>query len=163
MYNCPCYTYIKLQNITWRVSARCTTCLSVLKVHPKSCIYENLSCCFLFALQRKSHLCIPFLGIARPKPQFPHSCVCEPFIYSQDRSTYFLHRQIDQEYRNRSQTLECGNWDCGRVTPFLGIFVSKNFRELVLCSVYVIQTLLCAVIMFRICNGLAMLMPLLRI
>ncbi len=28
-------------------------------------------------LQRKSHLCIPFLGIARPQPQFPHSCVCE--------------------------------------------------------------------------------------
>jgi hypothetical protein len=31
-------------------------------------------------LQRKSHLCIPFLGIARPQPQFPHSCVCERFI-----------------------------------------------------------------------------------
>ncbi len=28
-------------------------------------------------MQRKSHLCIPFLG-AR---QFPHSCVCEQFIY----------------------------------------------------------------------------------
>jgi hypothetical protein len=23
-------------------------------------------------LKRKSHLCIPFLGIARPQPQFPH-------------------------------------------------------------------------------------------
>ncbi len=32
------------------------------------------------SLQRKSHLCIPFLGIARPQPQFPHSCVCEQFI-----------------------------------------------------------------------------------
>jgi hypothetical protein len=40
-------------------------------------------------LQRKSHLCIPFLGIARTQSQFPHSCVCERFIYSQDRSTYF--------------------------------------------------------------------------
>ncbi len=28
-------------------------------------------------LQRKSPLCIPFLGIARPQPQFQHSCVCE--------------------------------------------------------------------------------------
>jgi hypothetical protein len=28
---------------------------------------------------------------------------------------------------NRSQTHECGNWDCGREIPFLGIFVS-NFR-----------------------------------
>ncbi len=32
------------------------------------------------ALQRISHLCIPFLGIARPQPEFPHSCVCERFI-----------------------------------------------------------------------------------
>jgi hypothetical protein len=31
------------------------------------------------ALQRKSHLCIPILGIARPQPQFPQSCVCERF------------------------------------------------------------------------------------
>jgi hypothetical protein len=27
-------------------------------------------------------LCIPFLGIARLQSQFPHSCVCEQFIYS---------------------------------------------------------------------------------
>jgi hypothetical protein len=27
-------------------------------------------------LQRKSHLCILFLGITRPQYQFPHSCVC---------------------------------------------------------------------------------------
>jgi hypothetical protein len=40
-------------------------------------------------LQGKYHLCIPFLGIARPQSQFPHSCVCERFIYSQDQSTYF--------------------------------------------------------------------------
>ncbi len=33
-------------------------------------------------LQRKSHLCIPRKGIARPQYQFPHSCVCERFIYS---------------------------------------------------------------------------------
>ncbi len=46
----------------------------------------------------KSYLCIPFLGIARPQSQFPHSCVCERFIYSQDRSTYFLQPnwQIDR-------------------------------------------------------------------
>jgi hypothetical protein len=30
-----------------------------------------------------------FLGIARPRSQFPHLCVCERFIYSQDWSTYF--------------------------------------------------------------------------
>ncbi len=33
-----------------------------------------------FALQRKSHLCIPRKGIARPQSQFPHSCVCERFL-----------------------------------------------------------------------------------
>ncbi len=49
------------------------------------------------ALQRQSHLYIHFLGIARPQSQFPHSCVCERFIYSQDRSAYFLqqNRQTD--------------------------------------------------------------------
>ncbi len=31
-------------------------------------------------LQRKSHLCISFMGIARPQSKFPHSCVCERFI-----------------------------------------------------------------------------------
>ena len=41
-------------------------------------------------LQGKSHLCIPFLGIAPPQSQFPHSCICERFIYFQDWSTYFL-------------------------------------------------------------------------
>ncbi len=34
------------------------------------------------ALKGKSHLCIPFLGIVRPQSKFPHSCVCERFIYS---------------------------------------------------------------------------------
>ncbi len=62
-------------------------------------------------LQGKSHLCIPFLGIARPQPQFPHSFVCERFIlYSQDRSTYFLkqNRPIyrGNMYINRSQIHE---------------------------------------------------------
>ena len=27
-----------------------------------------------------AHFCIPFLGIARPQSQFPHSCLCERFI-----------------------------------------------------------------------------------
>ncbi len=44
-------------------------------------------------LQRQFRLYIPFLGIARPQPQFPHSCVCWRFIYSQDRSTYFLQQK----------------------------------------------------------------------
>ncbi len=35
---------------------------------------------FHSALQRKSHMCISFLGIARPQPQIQHSCVCERFV-----------------------------------------------------------------------------------
>jgi hypothetical protein len=50
------------------------------------------------ALQQKFCLYIPFLGIAWPQPQFPHLCVCERFIYSQDRSTYFL-KQKRQTHR----------------------------------------------------------------
>ncbi len=68
-----------------------------------------------YALRGKSHVCIPFLGMARPQSKFPHSCVCERLIFSQYRSAYF-------------------NWDCGCAIPFLGIFVS-NFSVLVLCSV----------------------------
>jgi hypothetical protein len=30
----------------------------------------------------------PFLGIARHQSQFPHSCVCERSIYSQEKSIY---------------------------------------------------------------------------
>ncbi len=85
----------------------------------------------MYTLQRKSHLCIPFLGNARPRSQFPIACVCERFIYSQDRSTYFLqqNRQIDGGNIgiNRSQTHECGNSDFSQAVPFLGIFVS-SFR-----------------------------------
>ncbi len=33
-------------------------------------------------LQRQFRLYFPFLGIARPQPQFPRSCVFERFIYS---------------------------------------------------------------------------------
>ncbi len=38
--------------------------------------------CTLYNLQGNSHFCIPLLGIAQPQSQFPHSCVCEGFIYS---------------------------------------------------------------------------------
>jgi hypothetical protein len=50
-----------------------------------------------------------FLRIAWPQSQFLHSCVCERFISSQDRSTYFLQQnrqtdlgniKIDHRYMN---------------------------------------------------------------
>ncbi len=77
-------------------------------------------------LQRKSHLCIPFLGIARLQSQFPHSCVCERFrfIYSQDRSTYFpaaLTGRLNWKYLNLSQIYECRNWETEHYNSVLEI------------------------------------------
>ncbi len=65
------------------------------------------------ALQMQFRLYIPFLGIARPQPQFPHSCVCERFIYSQDLSTYFLQpkrhaRRGNIELAHRHMNVEIG-------------------------------------------------------
>jgi hypothetical protein len=93
-----------------------------------STLYSKLSTFSNCALQRKFHLCIlcvPRKGIVWSQFQFPHSCACERFIYSQDRPTYFpAAEKTDQswEYINRSPTHECG-----RAFPFVGIFVS-NFR-----------------------------------
>jgi hypothetical protein len=74
---------------------------------------------FAATLQRKSHLCIPFLGIARPQSQFPHfSCVCEHIIYSQDQSTYFpAAEKADRpwEYIKRSHTHKGGNFFSGNI------------------------------------------------
>ncbi len=69
----------------------------------------------------------PEKGTARPQYQFPHSCVCEWFIYSHNQSACSAAGEyVDWsweywEYTNRSQTCECGNWDCGHTFSFLGI------------------------------------------
>ncbi len=82
------------------------------------------------AITLQSRLYIPFLGIARPQSQFLHSCVCERFIHSQDRSTLHIFPPAETaapswEYIIRSQTHECGNWDWSPDIPFLGIFASN--------------------------------------
>jgi hypothetical protein len=87
------------------------------------------------ALQRQFRLYIPFLGVARPQPQFPISCVCERFIRIFPGSVHILFPPAEKadpswKYIIRSQTHECGNWDRGPDIPFLGIFVS-NFRHFV--------------------------------
>ncbi len=41
---------------------------------------------------RKLETNIPRNETMRPRSQFPHSCICERFIYSHDRSTYFAVR-----------------------------------------------------------------------
>jgi hypothetical protein len=64
--------------------------------HSRYCWAFKSSITGAFLLTAKE---IPFIysfpGICAA--QFPHSCVCKQFIYSQDRSTYFLqqNRQID--------------------------------------------------------------------
>ncbi len=68
--------------------------------------------------------------------RFPHSCVCERFIYSQDRSAYAaagpgnMWTEPGNRYINPSQTHECGNWDWGCAIPRIeyinGIFVAVN-------------------------------------
>ncbi len=63
---------------------------------------------FISHVLRRSDLCIPRNETARPRSQFPHSCICE------------IH-----EYRN---------WERGRAVSFMRIFVS-NFWDSCLCSV----------------------------
>ncbi len=40
-----------------------------------------------------SGLCIPRNETARPRSQFLHSCICERFLYCQDRSAYLAATQ----------------------------------------------------------------------
>jgi hypothetical protein len=44
--------------------------------------------CKYSSVQRIFYSCIRRKGIAWPQSHFPHSCACERFIYSQDRSIY---------------------------------------------------------------------------
>ncbi len=90
------------------------------------------------ALQRKFHLCIPFLGIARPQSQFPHSCVCERVICSQDRSTYFLQQNGQIDCGNISIAHRHMNVEIGTVlwpSYSLSGNICFQFSVLVLCSV----------------------------
>ncbi len=63
-----------------------------------------------WTLQRKSKFCIPFLGIAGPQSQFPHSCVGE--------------RARSWKYTNLSQIYECKSWETEHYYSVLEITVS---------------------------------------
>ncbi len=97
-------------------------------------------------LKRNFNLCTPRKGIARPRSQFPHSCVCERSIYSHVGSTYFPAAELADsswEYINHLQKHECRNWDCSRAVPFLGCL----FRIFGIVS---LQCSLCAVVATRV-------------
>ncbi len=96
MYNTP--TWGKFQQWCWSYMYLCLN----VNIDNITKHYENIfsntppspppsSCCKFvcslwcwkkdYTLQRKSHLCTSRKGIARPQTQFPHSCVCERYIY----------------------------------------------------------------------------------
>jgi hypothetical protein len=60
-----------------------TTKLDLIRTTKLDLIRDNCH-----ALYRKSDLGIPRNETARPRSQFLHLCICEQFIYSQDRSAY---------------------------------------------------------------------------
>jgi hypothetical protein len=79
---------------------------------------ENSIYVFLFwemhSLSRNFHfhVSVSDLYIPRINPHISCSRIC---------------RSIVGKYKSLTHTHECGNWDCGRAIPFLGIFV-PNFR-----------------------------------
>ncbi len=71
---------------------------------------------------RKFETYIPRNESAPPQSQFIHSCVCERFIYSHDRSAHSAAGKYvgrSWEYINHSQIHECGNWDWGCAVSYL--------------------------------------------
>ncbi len=102
------------------------------------------------ALQRKSHLCIPRKGIARPKSQFPHSCVFERFIYSQDQSTYFPASRIGRPILGIYKSLtDTWMWKLGlRPRNSFSGNICFKFSAFCLCSVVFIRTILHSLFFF---------------
>ncbi len=84
---------------------------------------------FDITLHRKLETNIPRKETAWSSFQFLHSCICERFINSHDRSSYFsvLHlRTIVGIYKSLTNTIhECRNWEPGRAISFLGTFFSN--------------------------------------
>jgi hypothetical protein len=98
------------------------------KVSPGPLIYDSSLCktSYLHCSENTINL-FHFWELRDLSPNF-HIFFCERFIYSQYRSTCFpAAGKADRlwEYINCSQTHECGNRDCVRAIPFLGIFVSN--------------------------------------
>jgi hypothetical protein len=78
------------------------------------------------ALQRKSHLCIPFLGIARPQSQFLHSCVSEQCI-PRIGPLIFLQQNRHIDCGNIEIAHACGNWDFGQTLFLFWKYIFRIF------------------------------------
>ncbi len=87
------FDFLLTITVLWRAFLRGEIREDNKEKNPRRELLENVRTLLvshsLVTLQGKSHLCFPFLGIARPQSKFPHSCVCERFINSQDLSIYF--------------------------------------------------------------------------
>ncbi len=89
--------------------------------HPNLCKDDSILCTVYYSI---AFSCMHCKWRACSVSQFLHSCICERFIYSHDRSAYFAAAKYVErswEYINFSQTHECRNWDWDRAIPFLGI------------------------------------------
>ncbi len=84
-----------------------------------------VQCCTAKTMDRKFETNNLWNESVRPRSQVLLSCICERFINSYDRSTYFAaaNMKVDRswEYINCSQIYECGNWERGRAVSFLEI------------------------------------------
>ncbi len=97
----------------------------------------RIACCLNAKTQyRKFEIYIPREGISRGiSPNF-HIHVSVSDLYIILRSVCLCYRRkicgpiLGIQYKNRSQTQHCGNWDCGRAIPLQGMH-KWNFR----CSV----------------------------
>ncbi len=104
--------------------ACCPQACGPLVCCPLTCRFRPSSCTAR-TQYRKFGKKIPRKGIVRSQYQFPHSCVCERFIYSQDRSTYSatgkcVDRLGNTLYKSLTHTW-IWKWYWGRAILFLGI------------------------------------------
>jgi hypothetical protein len=111
------------EHVSCRAETTSDSCGEYIKMYTNQ---KNSIACTAKNQYRKFETNIPRKGNARPRSQFPHSRVCERFIYSHDRSAYSaagkIYGRILGVYTvTGSQTHESGNGDWGRAIPRQGI------------------------------------------
>ncbi len=77
-------------------------------------LYKCMVLIYVFPEMKLRSLVISKTELECSVSQFPHSCICERFIYTQDRSAYFTAAKLADrswEYINRPQIHECRNWE----------------------------------------------------
>ncbi len=103
--------------VSCRAETTSDSCGEYIKMYTNQ---KNSNSCTAKNQYRKFETNVPRKGIARPRSQFPHSCVCERFIYS-----HYQNMQLNRPIQTQS-----GNGDWGCAIPKKGIH-KWDFR----CSV----------------------------